>query len=101
MMKALFFVYTPFQFLVAQLIARQEGLEESVLVEGYVGNNKHFLEIYKILKIDSLWGKTYVLPELPSWDGLVIRNLQDVKKAYSNYKWLKGIAIDNQIDTFS
>ena len=55
MMKALFFVYTPFQFLVAQLIARQEGLEESVLVEGYVRNNKHFLEIYKILKIDSLW----------------------------------------------
>lgn len=100
MMKALFFVYTPFQFLVAQLIVRQEGFKESVLVEGYVGNNKHFLEIYRILKIDSLWGKTYVLPELPSWDGLVIRNLQDVKKAYSNYKWLKGIAGDNQIDTF-
>ena len=65
-MKAVFFVYTPFQMMVSQLIAGQEGLKESVLIEGYVGNNKHFLYIYNMLKIDSLWGNTYILPELPS-----------------------------------
>lgn len=98
-MKALFFVYTPFQFLVAQLIARQEGLKESVLVEGYVGNNKHFLYIYNMLKIDSLWGNTYILPELPSWDGLMIRSIGDARHAYANYKWLKRITKDNHVDT--
>ena len=86
-MKAVFFVYTPFQMMVSQLIASQEGLKESVLIEGYVGNNKHFLEIYDMLKVASLWGKTYIMPELPQWDGLVIRSFNDVRKAHRNFNF--------------
>lgn len=99
-MKALFFVYTPFQFLVAQLIVKQECLKDSVLIEGYVGNNSHFIDIYKLLRIDSLWGKSYIMPDLPHWDGLVIRNFGDVRKAYSNFKKIKEIAQGNHVDTF-
>ena len=82
-MRALFFVYTPFQFLVAQSIIKQEGFKNSVLIEGYVGDNTHFLDVYKLLKIDELWASTYVIPELPQWDGLVIRSINDAKKAES------------------
>ncbi len=98
-MKAVFFVYTPFQMMVSQLIASQEGLKESVLIEGYVGNNKHFLEIYDMLKVASLWGKTYIMPELPQWDGLVIRSFNDVRKAHRNFNFLKSIIKENQVDT--
>lgn len=98
-MKALFFVYTPFQFLVAQLIIKQENLKNSVLIKGYIGNNTHFLEIYNLLHIDSLWGRTYVMPDLPQWDGLAIRSIKDIKKTYSNFKKLKKIAKSNHIDT--
>lgn len=52
-----------------------------------------------MLKIDSLWGNTYILPELPSWDGLMIRSIGDVRHAYSNYKRLKRIAKGNHVDT--
>jgi len=99
-MRSLFFVYTPFQFLMAQSIINQEGLKDSVLVEGYVGDNKHFLDIYKLLKVDELWGATYIIPELPRWDGLVIRSIKDTKKAYSNYKKIREIAKENYVDTF-
>ena len=94
-MRALFFVYTPFQFLVAQSIIKQEGFKNSVLIEGYVGDNTHFLDVYKLLKIDELWASTYVIPELPQWDGLVIRSINDAKKAYFNYKRIRDIATKN------
>lgn len=99
-MRALFFVYTPFQFLIAQSIIKQEGFKNSVLIEGYVGDNTHFLDVYKLLKIDELWASTYVIPELPRWDGLVIRSIQDAKKAYCNYKKIRKIAKENNVDTF-
>lgn len=99
-MRALFFVYTPFQFLVAQSIIKQEGFKNSVLIEGYVGDNTHFLDVYKLLKIDELWASTYVIPELPRWDGLVIRSINDAKKAYFNYKRIRDIATKNHCDTF-
>lgn len=98
-MKALFFVYTPFQFFVAQQIVSQEKLRDSVIVVGYVGNNIHFLDIYEFMNVENLWKKKYVMTDLPHWDGLTTRTLNDAKKAYSNYKKLKSIAKDNNIDT--
>ena len=98
-MKALFFVYTPFQFFVAQQIVSQEKLRDSVAVVGYVGNNAHFLDIYEFMNLEKLWKKKYVMTDLPHWDGLTTRTLNDVRKAYSNYTKLKSIAKDNNIDS--
>ena len=39
------------------------------------------------------------MTDLPHWDGLTIHTLNDAKKAYNNYKKLKFIAKDNNIDT--
>jgi len=98
-MKALFLVYTPFQFLVAQQIIHSEGLKDSVLVAGYVGSNTHFIEIYDFMSIEEYWSNKYIFPELPSWDGLRISGLVDAKKAYKNYQYLKSIAKENNVDT--
>lgn len=92
-------MYTPFQFFVAQQIVSQEKLRDSVAVVGYVGNNAHFLDIYEFMNLEKLWKKKYVMTDLPHWDGLTTRTLNDVRKAYSNYTKLKSIAKDNNIDS--
>lgn len=98
-MKGLFLVYTPFQLFIAQQIITQERMVDCVLLAGYVGNNKHFLDIYDYMLVRDLWKSKFVMPDLPSWDGLTIRNIEDIKHSYLNYKKIKLVAEKNDVDT--
>ena len=56
-MGNLFFVFTPLQLFVAQQIIRQEELKDCILVESFVKDNRHFLEVYDMMLIKGLWKK--------------------------------------------
>ena len=98
-MANLFIVFTPFQFFVAQQIVHQEKLRNNILIEGYVGNNSHFYEIYDIMEMEGYWNKIIHFPDIASWDGLRVSSIKDAKKAYANYKRIKGILEENKVET--
>ena len=56
-MANLFIAFTPFQLFVAQQIVNQEELSDNILIEGYVGNNSHFYDIYDMMEMDNFWKK--------------------------------------------
>lgn len=96
-MSNLFIVFTPFQLFVAQQIVKQEKLSNNILIKGWVAGNKHFLEIYDVIKIDEYWNKELIFPEISQIDGFRTKSLRDIKEAYNNYQKLKRIVIDNNI----
>ena len=98
-MTNLFIVFTPFQLFVAQQIVNQEELSDNILIEGYIGNNSHFYDIYDMMEMDNYWKKRIKFPDIVSWDGLRVSSIKDAKKAYDNYKKLKKILKDNKVDT--
>jgi len=100
-MANLFFVFTPLQLLVAQQIVHQEGLKDCILIEGYVmpPKNRHFLEIFDFIEIEGMWKKKIIFPEIAQWDGLKIAGIKDAKHAYNNYKFLRRIVEENNVET--
>ena len=96
-MANLFVVFTPFQFFVAQQIVNQEKLIDNILIEGYVGNNSHFYEIYDMMEMDNYWKKRIKFPDISYWDGLRISSINDARKAYNNYKKIKTILEENKV----
>lgn len=99
-MANLFFIHTPFQLLVAQQIIYQEHLTDNIMLYGYVGSNKHFLESYKLTAIDSFWSKRILFADISSW-ALIHRQIFfiDAIKTYFNYKRLKAIISDNNVSS--
>lgn len=55
MKNNLFLIHTPMQLFVAQQIIHQEGLDNNILLYGYVPGNKHFVDIYNLMIIPSMW----------------------------------------------
>ena len=99
-MANLFCVYTPFQFYVAQAIVIQEKLENNILLMGYVADSSHFLDIYKILKIDGCWSDEILMTNISSWLNIdlyhPIKSILKIHKDYSSIKThLKKYDIDS------
>ncbi len=69
-MSNLFFVHTPFQLFVAQQIIRQEHLVGNIMLYGYIGENRQFLEVYDLTVEPSFWSMRYLLTDLPGWASL-------------------------------
>jgi hypothetical protein len=96
-MGNLFIVFTPFQLFVAQQIVKQEELNNNILIKGWVTGNKHFLEIYDVIKIDEYWNKELIFPDISQIDGFRTNSLRDIKDAYNNFQKLKRIVLDNNV----
>lgn len=82
-MANLFVVFTPLQVVVAQQIIRQENLVDNVMLESYLPDCEHFLEIYQMIRIDGIWKKVLPFDNWAYWDysgGKLIRHIFDVKK---------------------
>ena len=54
-MANLFFIHTPLQLMIAQMIIEQEKLKDNVMLCGYVDDNRHFLQLYDLIRIDEMW----------------------------------------------
>ena len=97
-MGNLFIVYTPFQLFVAQQIVRQENLQNNILIEGSYVKDYNFFNIFDMMEIDGYWKKKILFHDIAAWDGLKISSFKDAKKAYRNYKKIKGIIKENDVD---
>ncbi len=97
-MANLFVVYTPFQFFIAQQIVEQEKLKDCVLLMSYIPHNRNFINIYEIMEIEGMWSKKIIFENFDRWDGNKLSNLKDISFAYKNYKRIKKILEENNVD---
>ncbi len=99
-MANLFFIHTPIQVMIAQMIIRQEGLTNNIMLQGYIGDNRHFLDIYKLTMINDMWQGVELMPDLANWGDVSRGHIsRDCKRAKCNFKKLLKITDEYGIDT--
>ena len=74
-MANLFFIHTPLELLIAQQIINQEKLTDNVMLCGYVGENKHFLDTYRLTIIPSMWMESVLMPDVAGSAAIEKRHL--------------------------
>lgn len=87
--------------LIAQQVIHQEDLKNNVLMYGFIGDNKQFIDIYKLLIIDNLWENDKIyFDNLPGCADLTLRHpFTCFAKIISNVKKIDKIIEDKNIDT--
>ena len=66
-MANLFFIHTPLQLMIAQMIIKQEHLIDNVMLCGYVDDNRHFLQIYEMTRIEEMWKVVEPMEDVARW----------------------------------
>lgn len=66
-MANLFFIHTPLQLMIAQMIIEQEKLKDNVMLCGYVDDNKHFLQLYDLIRIEEMWKTIEPMDDVARW----------------------------------
>ena len=66
-MANLFFIHTPLQLMIAQMIIEQEKLTGNVMLCGYVDDNRHFLQIYEMTRIEGMWKAIESMDDVARW----------------------------------
>lgn len=97
-MANLFFIHTPMQLFVAQQLIRQESLVDNIMLYGYNGRHKHFLDTYDLMIIESMWKERIYMENLNQWAALGFGDLKSFKKLHRNYKVIKSIIKSNSVD---
>ena len=88
-MANLFFIHTPLELFVAQQIIRQESLKNNIMISGYVGDNKHFYQLYDLMLIQSMWNEILHLDCLDVWAEIGHHHIfQNSIRALKNFKFL-------------
>lgn len=99
-MANLFFIHTPLELLIAQQIINQEKLTDNVMLCGYVGDNKHFLDIYRLTIISSMWMERIPMPDVAGWAVIEKRHLlKTVIRTFQRYKKICSLLKIHRIDT--
>lgn len=99
-MANLFFIHTPLQLMIAQMIIRQERLKDNVMLYGYVEKNFHFVDIYDLTIVDYLWNARVFMPQVANWGILSRKHLfRGGASTYRNYKFISQVICDYHIDT--
>lgn len=99
-MANLFFIHTPLELLIAQQIINQEKLADNVMLCGYVGDNKHFLDIYRLTIISSMWMESVLMPDVAGWAAIEKRHLlKTVIRTFRRYKEICSLLKVHRIDT--
>lgn len=66
-MANLFFIHTPLQLMIAQMIIEQEKFTDNVMLCGYVDDNKHFLRLYDMIRIEEMWNAIEPMEDVARW----------------------------------
>lgn len=99
-MANLFFIHTPVQIMTAQMIIKQEGLKNNIMLQGFIGNNFHFVEIYNLIMVPQMWNKIESFPSTASWGDISRKHLwRDCCKVKKNYKYFIKLIAQYNIDT--
>ena len=99
-MGNLFFIYTPLQLMIAQMIIEQERLTDNVMLCGYVDDNRHFLQVYDMIRIDEIWNSIEPMDDVAKWS-MLSRNKLIISgiHAYHRYNYICRIIKKYQITT--
>ena len=88
----IFFIQSPLQLLVAQQIINQEKLTVNVMIFGYIHQNRHFLDIYDLVRIDDMWTDCVYMEKIAEWGLGSIRSLRrDCKLFKKNYELIASL----------
>ena len=66
-MANLFFIHTPLQLMIAQMIIEQENLTDNVMLCGYVDDNRQFLQLYDLIRIEDMWKAVEPMVDVARW----------------------------------
>lgn len=99
-MANLFFIHTPLELFIAQQIIHQEKLTDNVMLYGYIGDNKHFLDIYDLIQIPSLWKAKVKMLDVGEWADISKRHLlKGMVRTYRRFQTINAILELYGIDT--
>lgn len=99
-MANLFFIHTPLQLMIAQMIIEQEKLKDNVMLCGYVDDNRHFLQLYDLIRIDEMWKAMELMEDVARWAVFSRKKpFSGGLHAYKRYCYICGIIKKYRIDT--
>lgn len=97
-MANLFFIHTPMQLFVAQQLINQERLGDNIMLYGYNGNHKGFLDTYDIMIIESMWSDRFFMNKLNQWAAMGFGDLGSFKRCRHNLNTIESIILKYTID---
>ena len=75
--------------MIAQMIIKQEKLKDNVMLYGYVDDNRHFLRIYDLIRIEEMWNAIEFMKDVARWAMFSRDNLFfGCIHAYHRYKYI-------------
>lgn len=89
----LFFIHTPFQLFVAQQIINQERLTNCIQLYSYFGDNKHFLNIFDTMTVESMWIKRVYMENEDTCMYISPKNnlFSEIKKVRKNLAFINSV----------
>ena len=99
-MANLFFIHTPLQLMIAQMIIEQEKLTDNVMLCGYVDDNRHFLQLYDLIRFDEMWKTIVLMEDVARWAMFPRKKpFSGCIHVFRRYRYIYGIIKKYQIDT--
>lgn len=99
-MANLFFIHTPLQLMIAQMIIEQEKLTDNVMMSGYVDENRYFLQIYDMARIERMWKAIVPMKDVAHWSVFSRKKpFSGGFHAYKRYCYINRIIKKHQVDT--
>lgn len=98
-MANLFFIHTPFQLMVAQMIIDSEHLKDNIMIYGYVeGCDVEYKKIYDLIVLDDIWSKKIEIGDIGAWYGFSSKNMfRHFLDSFRKFNTIKGILETNEV----
>lgn len=82
------------------MIIKQEKLMGNVMLCGYVDNNRHFLQLYDMIRIDDMWKAIEPMEDVARWAIFSRKRIiQGGFSAFRRYSFIKMIIKKHHIET--
>ena len=86
--------------MIAQMIIEQEKLKDNAMLCGYVDDNRHFLQLYDLIRIEEMWNTIELMEDVARWAVFSRRKpFSGGIHAYKRYCFIREIVKKYQIDT--
>lgn len=99
-MANLFFIHTPLQLMIAQMIIEQEKLTDNIMLCGYVDDNQHFLKLYDLIRIEKMWDAIEQMDDVARWAVFSRKKvISGGLHAYKRFRYIRDIIKKHHVDT--
>ncbi len=96
----IFFIQSPLQLLIAQLIINQEKLVDNIMIYGYIHANTHSLDAYEVMRIPEMWQECIFIEKIAEWGLGSFRSLHDDLRIFrKNYKKISDAIQKHNVTT--